>query len=261
MSLKGKIAFITGGGSGLGVGIADALTEQGADIVLADIALDKAEAAAEALRAKGFKAYSVKMDITDYDDVKAAMDKAEEMAGSLDILINNAGLTKMQNIEDIREEDWDIVFDINVRGTFRCCQVFADLVKARKGEGRIVNIASNAAKVTFPGQAHYNASKAAIVNMTQSLAKELAPTINVNAVCPGAIDTAMLRFCMDRTIEDAPEDEKPTIEELRMAWGPSQIKRLIQPIEVGRIVAFLASDAAYIIRGQSISIDAGNTPY
>ena len=261
-SLEGKTALITGGGSGLGRGIGQAMAELGASIVAADVRLEPAEAAAARLREQGYHAIAVAMDVTKPDSISKALDEAQKAMGQLDILVNNAGITKMQNIEDITPADWEQVFSINVEGMFLCCQQFSSYLRQQGRSGRIVNIASNAAKVTFPGQAHYNASKAAVANLTQSLAKELAAYhINVNAVCPGAVDTEMLRFCMQKTIESAPSNCEITIEDLRKTWGPPQLGRLIQPIEVGRVVAFLATDAAEIIRGQSISVDAGNTPY
>lgn len=261
MNFQKQVVCITGGGSGLGEGIAQAFTEQGAAVVLADVNVKKAQTVADKLVAAGHKAIVVKMDVTDEEDVLKALREASAQMGKIDVLVNNAGITKMQNLEDISKEDWDTIFAVNVRGLFRCCQVFAAMLKERGATGKIVNIASNAAKVTFPGQAHYNASKAAVANMTQSLAKELAPAINVNAVCPGAIDTEMLEYCMKQTIAMALEGQKPDIATLRATWGPMQLGRLIQPVEVGRVVAFLASDEAIIIRGQSISLDAGNSPY
>ena len=261
-ALQGKVALITGGGSGLGRGIAQAMAELGASIVAADVRKEPAEQAAAWLRDQGYSAIAVEMDVTQPSSISAGLEEARKAFGTLDILVNNAGITKMQDIEAITPADWKQVFAINVEGMFLCCQQFAADLRRQGRPGRIVNIASNAAKVTFPGQAHYNASKAAVVNLTQSLAKELAADqINVNAVCPGAVDTEMLRYCMLKTIETAPEGSGLTVESLRASWGPPQLGRLIQPLEVGRVVAFLATDAAQIIRGQSISVDAGNTPY
>lgn len=261
-SLKDKVVFITGGGSGLGAAIGQACGTMGAKVILGDIRLENVGKAAEVLREDGMDVIAVEVDVTSEESVKKAFDKGVEAFGDITVLINSAGITRMQNIEDISMEEWDKVFAINVRGLFSCCQQFSNRLRDCKKGGAIVNIASNAAKVTFPGQAHYNASKAAVVNMTQSLAKELAPYgINVNAVCPGAVDTEMLRYCMEETIKNSPEGEEPAIEDLRGTWGPPQLGRLIQPIEVAKIVAFLAADEAAIIRGQSISIDGGNTPY
>ena len=259
--LKNKTVLITGSGSGIGAGIARALGESGAQVVVADIDGEAAYRTANSLGKDGIEAFAIKMDVTDAADIDKAYKAAEKEFGKLDVLVNNAGISMVEDALCIDMKDWDKIFDINVSGLFLCCRQFAQYKKAKGKGGVIVNIASNAAKVCFDGYAHYNASKAAVVNITQSLAKEFAPLgINVNAVCPGAVDTAMLRRGMERAIEGSP-DPKPTIEDLRAAWGPPQLGRLIQPIEVGRVVAFLASDAAVIIRGQSISIDGGATPY
>ncbi len=256
-----KVVFVTGGGSDLGVAIGRVFGQAGAKVILCDVRKEVVQKACDALTAENITAIALEADVTKPEMIKAAFAEGEAAFGVINVLVNSAGLTKMQEIQDITTADWDLVFNINVRGAFCCAQEFFSRLRAANQGGNIVNIASNAAKVTFPGQAHYNASKAAVVNMTQSLAKELAPFgINVNAVCPGAIDTAMLRYCMDETIKNAPKGEEPTIEDLRACWGPAQLGRLIQPIEVAKVVAFLASDAATIIRGQSINVDAGNTP-
>ena len=125
------------------------------------------------------------------------------------------------------------------------------------GGGAIVNIASNAGKVGYPSMADYNASKAAIMSLTRSMAAELAPHINVNAVCPGGVRTDMLRGVADWLAERSGEDS----ESLLQNFPPEQLGRLIEPVEVGRVVAFLASERAHIIRGQAINVDGGETPY
>lgn len=260
--MKNQVVLVTGGGSDLGIAIGIACGRLGARVLLGDIRPESLEKGMELLKREGIEAAALEMDVTKPEMVKAAFDKGRETFGEITRLVNSAGITRMQQIECISMEDWDKVFAINVRGMFSCCQEFSNRLKEAGKEGTIVNIASNAAKVTFPGQAHYNASKAAVVNMTQSLAKELAPFgINVNAVCPGAVDTEMLRYCMEETIKGAPKEDRPSIEELRKTWGPPQLGRLIQPSEVAEIVVFLMSDAAEVIRGQSINVDAGNTPY
>ena len=260
--LKDKVALVTGSGSGIGAGIALALCEAGAKVAVADIDQEAAENTVKALKERGFEAAPVYINVTDSGSIERAFDFAVAQYGKLDALINNAGIAYVEGALNIGKEHWNRTFDVNVYGLFLCCQKFA-LHKKAAGQGSaIVNIASNAAKVCFDGYAHYNASKAAVVNLTQSLSKEFVPFgINVNAVCPGAVDTAMLKDGMEHSIEAAPEGQKPTLEHLRVAWAPVQLKRLIQPVEVGRVVAFLASDAAIIIRGQSISIDGGSTPY
>lgn len=258
--LQGKTAVITGGASGLGAGIALALGEAGANIFLGDVNEDALKTTVADLQNKGIKVMGEYMDITDPESIEKAYHTALEKFDGLDILVNNAGITKLQGLFEITANDWDLVFDLNVKALFQCSQIFASMRIKDNKPGNIINIASNAGKVSFAGQAHYNASKAAVINMTQSLANELAPhQINVNAVCPGAVDTHMLRSLMQQTVDES--DEGITVEDLRQSWGPPQIGRLIQPIEVGRVIAFLASDDATIIRGQAINVDAGNTPY
>ncbi|QCJ45358.1 SDR family oxidoreductase [Bacillus sp. S3] len=258
--LSGRTAIITGGGSGLGTGIAQALGEAGANIVLGDINQEALENATASLKDMGIDVIGVYMDITQDESIESAFQCAIKQFGGIDILVNNAGITKLQNIFDITTKDWDMIFNLNVRAMFSCSQLFASQLFKDHKPGRIVNIASNAGKVSYIGQAHYNASKAAVINLTQSLAKEFAPmNINVNAVCPGAVDTEMLRKLMVQTVQESAE--AISVETLRETWGPPQLGRLIQPIEVGRVIAFLASDSAEIIRGQSISVDGGNTPY
>lgn len=259
--LEKQVVFVTGGGSDLGIAIGKVCGQMGAKVVLGDIRKEHVKKGVEILEKEGIDALAVEIDVTKLEMVKNAFDEVIKKFGVVTILVNSAGITRMQNIEDICSDDWDRIFAINVRGLFSCCQEFSSRLRAVGRAGTIVNIASNAAKVTFPGQAHYNASKAAVVNMTQSLAKELAPyRINVNAVCPGAVDTEMLRYCMEETIKDAPSGEELTIADLRATWGPPQLGRLIQPEEVANVVAFLATDMAKIIRGQSINVDAGLTP-
>ncbi len=258
-SLKGRVAFITGGSGGLGRGIALALGQAGARVAIADIRADALQSAAADLAARGLDVLPVTLDVTDDASVAAAFAETAARLGEPDILVNNAGITRMQDLQEISGSQWERVFAVNVTGVFRCCQRFAARLQQAGCTGSIINIASNAGKVCFPGQAHYNASKAAVINLTQSLSLELAAAgINVNAVCPGGVDTEMLRYCMEETIARIPED-KPSIDDLRRTWGPPQLGRLVQPVEVGRIVTFLASDAAILIRGQAINVDAGVT--
>lgn len=258
-TLEGRTALVTGGASGMGFGIATAYCEAGANVVIADINAAVAEAAAEKLQQEGYHAIGLRADVTDQEDFKNALLAGEKKFGVVDILCNNAGITRNDSIFDITPESWDKIFALNTKAVFLCSQAFASRLVELKHGGNIVIIASNAAKSTFNGQAHYNASKAAAMNIAQSLCKELwSYGINVNAVCPGGTDTAMLRACMEDAVK---ADPSLSVEQLRVAWGAPCLGRLIQPVEVGRVVAFLSSDAATIIRGQGITVDAGSTPY
>lgn len=164
----------------------------------------------------------------------------------------------MDSALDIAAQDWRFQFEVNVQGLFLCCQLAARQMIAQGNGGAIVNIASNAGKVGYPNMAAYNAGKAAVINLTRSLSTEWAAyQINVNAVCPGGVDTPMLLS----VAEWITQRNGGNPHELVKLMTPHQLKRHIQPIEVGRVVAFLLSDHATIIRGQAINVDGGDTPY
>lgn len=262
ISMKNHVAYISGGSSMMARGTATAFLEEGGRVVLGDIRQDLLDAAKADLVEKGFPAENIAtalVDLTDLKTVPATFDQAESAFGTVDILVNIAGvIVGYYKLDEMREEDWDLTFNINVKGLMEMCREFVKRLKAKRLGGNIVNVSSNGAKVCFADMADYNASKAAVMNLTQSMALEWAPDgINVNAVCPGAVDTAMLRKCM----EESMRLYGGTIEEMRKTWGPPQLGRLIQPYEVGRVIRFLASEDAAIIRGQSISVDAGNTRF
>lgn len=258
-SLNGRTAFISGGSSAMGRGIARALLEKGAKVVLGDLDQNLLSQAKSELDAYGPVGTTV-LNLTKKESIENALNSTEDIFGTTDILVNNAGVCIGHGIMEIPEKSFNLTFQVNVFGLFQMSRTFVARLIAKGQNGNILNIASNAAKVCFEGMADYNASKAAVANLTQSMAKEWAKNgINVNAVCPGAVDTDMLRNCM-LDIESS-TNGAVTVEDCRKTWGPPQLGRLIQPYEVGRIAAFLVSEAAVIIRGQSISIDGGNTPY
>jgi NAD(P)-dependent dehydrogenase (short-subunit alcohol dehydrogenase family) len=158
---------------------------------------------------------------------------------------------------DTSLQEWRQHFDVNVTALFECCRLFARYAAGRSG-GSIVNVASNAGKVGYPNMAAYNASKAAVISLTRTLAAEWAQyDINVNAVCPGGVETPMLRAVAEWVSGRTGDD----VEELFSTMTPRQLGRHVQPVEVGRVVSFLLSDDATIIRGQSINVDGGDTPY
>lgn len=262
LQLKDRTAVVTGAATGIGFGIARAYAEAGANVVILDLNIEKAKDAAKKIEEEfGGKAIALKCDVTNTAEFNNCLDEAIKVFGKVDILANNAGITLIENVLEITKETWEKVFSINTTAVFLCSQAFAKKIIEQNIPGNIVMIASNAAKLTFNGQAHYNASKAAVANMAQSLAKEFAQyNINVNAVCPGGTDTEMLRYCMEDAVKKS-GDPNLTVEDLRKAWGAPCLGRLIQPIEVGRVVVFLSSAPATIIRGQAITIDAGATPY
>lgn len=260
VSMEGRAAYISGGSCMMARGTATAFLEAGGKVVLGDLKQSLLDEAKADLVSKGFRAENIAtslVNLTDLRTVKTTFDDAEKAFGKVDVLVNIAGvILGYYKLDDMKEENWDLTFNVNVKGLMEMCREFVKRLKARKAPGNIVNISSNAAKVCFADMADYNASKAAVMNLTQSMALEWAPYgINVNAVCPGAVDTAMLRKCM----EESKRLYGGSIEEMRRTWGPPQLGRLIQPYEVGRVIRFLASEDADIIRGQAISVDAGNT--
>jgi NAD(P)-dependent dehydrogenase (short-subunit alcohol dehydrogenase family) len=258
MRLDGRIVLVTGAGRGIGRGIAEAVAEEGADVALGDLDLAAASETAELVRGRGRQAIALKLDVTDPGSIGEALARTVETLGRIDGWVNNAGTLRMAAAVDVTAEDWAAQMDVNLSGLFAACQAAGrEMIRAGRG-GAIVNVASNAGKVGYPNMAPYNAGKAAVISLTRSLSAEWAPQrINVNAVCPGGVDTPMLhgvaRWLASRLAIPAAD--------LHGQMKPSQMNRHVQPIEVGRVVAFLLSDDATIIRGQAINVDGGDTPY
>lgn len=254
-SIAGKNIIVTGAAQGVGLGIVEELLNQDANVVMLDRNEEALSASAKkAGAAGGGTIFSVAADVTDLDDVHKAFEAANDKFGPLHGLVNNAGIIRMGAASESTNDDWLSQMNVNVIGVINCCNVFRE---RSDGPGSIVNIASNAGKVGYPNMAAYNASKAAVINLTRTLAAEWAPDINVNAVCPGGVLTPMLEHVAD--IVASRIGESP--DELLATMVPAQLNRHIQPREVGQVVAFLLSEAAIIIRGQSINIDGGDTPY
>jgi NAD(P)-dependent dehydrogenase (short-subunit alcohol dehydrogenase family) len=258
MSLENKVALVTGAANGLGAGIVEALLARGAKVALGDVNATALAATQARLDPARERSIIVVADVTDETAVGGFLFAAMTAFGRVDALVNNAGVIHMGEALGESQVQLDRQFAVNVGGLFACCKAAARQFIAQGTGGAIVNIASNAGKVGFPAMAGYNASKAAVINLTRTLASEWAPQrINVNAVCPGSVATPMLRDVADFL---SSQTGLPAEQHFgRMV--PAQLKRHIQPIEVGRVVAFLLSDEAEIIRGQSINVDGGETPY
>jgi NAD(P)-dependent dehydrogenase (short-subunit alcohol dehydrogenase family) len=258
MILDGRTVVVTGAGGGMGRGIAEAVAEAGAQVVVGDLALDGVKETARRIETGGGHAAPLVLDVTDPESVATAIAQSVRSFGRVDGWVNNAGVLRMDAALDLAAADWEAQMRVNVSGLFSCCQIVARQLIAQGEGGAIVNVASNAGKVGYPNMAGYNAGKAAVINLTRSLAAEWAPhRINVNAVCPGGVETPMLAAVAEWITARHGGDPK----ELVQRMVPAQLGRHIQPIEVGRVVAFLLSDAAAIIRGQSINVDGGDTPY
>lgn len=243
MKLSGKVALVTGAAQGIGRAIALLLARNGADIVVSDINLEKAEETAKEIRAIGPKAVAVKVDVSNLSDVEHMVEGVLEELAKIDILVNNAGITRDKLLLRMTEEDWDAVLGVNLKGTFNCTKaVIRHMAKQRSG--KIVNIASVVGEMGNAGQANYSASKAGVIGLTKTIAREYAPRgINVNAIAPGYIETPMT--------DALPEKAK---EELRKLI-PTE--RLGKPEDVAEAVLFLVSEASNYITGQVLNVNGG----
>jgi meso-butanediol dehydrogenase/(S,S)-butanediol dehydrogenase/diacetyl reductase len=259
MILQGKSALVTGGGRGLGRGIAMRLAQAGADVAVADINPGDAEQVAAELRALGRRAIAVAVDVTRGEQVQAMVRTAVAEFGGLDIAVNNAGVLGVGPIETITEAEWDRVLDVNLKGVFLCTQAEIAAMKSR-GAGRIVNIASAAGKSGYPGLSHYCASKFAVVGFSNAVAKELATTgITVNTVCPGIIGTDMWigGKGLANMFKQEGETRDQSFTRNVAAFVPQGVAQTAE--DMGDAVVFLASAAH--VTGQAINIDGGMNLY
>ena len=243
LELAGRVALVTGGARGIGLTIAKRLAEEGADCVLFDVQPALLEQAAQEIRQLGRRAEIFQVDVTKGDDVNSAVEKTLDKCGRIDILINNAGVTRDGLLVRMSEQDWDVVLNVNLRGAFLCTKAVAKpMVKARAG--RIVNIASIIGLIGNAGQANYSASKAGLIGLTKSTAKELASRgVTCNAIAPGFIQTEMTHVL--------PEETKQKL----LAVIP--LGTLGEPRDVAAAALFLVSEAARYITGHVLVVDGG----
>jgi NAD(P)-dependent dehydrogenase (short-subunit alcohol dehydrogenase family) len=244
--LTGRVAIVTGAGAGIGAGIAAMLAEAGAAVTVADIDGESAAATAKVIEKRGGRAIPVTADVSDAREIDAMVRQTVTDLGGLDILVNNAGIATTELVEDLDEEKWRGVLDVNLTGPFLCCKAVLPHMR-RKGWGRIVNVASVAAKrISFMGAASYTASKAGLLGFTRHLAYEVAPHgINVNAICPGPTMTPMY----ERNADEETRRE-------RIAMVPKG--RWLTPEDHGRVTVFLCSEAADALCGLAIDVDGGS---
>jgi NAD(P)-dependent dehydrogenase (short-subunit alcohol dehydrogenase family) len=244
--LTGRVAIVTGAGAGIGAGIAAMLAEAGAAVTVADIDGESAAATAKVIEKRGGRAITVTADVSDAREIDAMVRQTVTDLGGLDILVNNAGIATTELVEDLDEEKWRGVLDVNLTGPFLCCKAVLPHMR-RKGWGRIVNVASVAAKrISFMGAASYTASKAGLLGFTRHLAYEVAPHgINVNAICPGPTMTPMY----ERNADEETQRE-------RIAMVPKG--RWLTPEDHGRVTVFLCSEAADALCGLAIDVDGGS---
>jgi NAD(P)-dependent dehydrogenase (short-subunit alcohol dehydrogenase family) len=255
--LTNKTVMITGGAQGIGAAVAAGCVREGARVVIAD--LDSAGAQITVRRLGEGRAHAVKLDVRQPEDVRRAVHEATHWLGGIDILVNNAGVLRMGALLDAADEDWDLVFDVNLKGVFLCSREVVQQQMRPARSGSIVNMSSVAGKTGLPEQAAYSAAKAAVVNLSRVMAMEFAPfNVRVNAVCPGAVDTELFQECLTWTAEHHREDRQA----LLARWlTPSLLGRLIRPEEVANAVIFLASDESSAITGTTLNVDGGVAPY
>ena len=244
-SLQGKVAIVTGAAQGMGAASARCLAEAGARVIVADLNLEKARAQADIITADGGAAAAREVDVTDESCVAAMIEFTRATYGETQVLVNCAGILRRTRIEAMTKAEWDLVLDVNLNGTFLCCEAVLEPMR-QSGYGRIVNLASSAGRsVSTLGGVHYTASKAGVIGLTRALAKEVGPRgITVNAICPGLIDTEMV------------QDNCPP-ERVREYAASFPITRLGTPEEVAELVRFLVTDGAYIT-GACLDINGGD---
>ena len=243
MVLKNKVALITGGGQGIGKDIALRFAREGADVAVVDINLEAAEECAAEVKALGRKAIALKVDVSNSSEVDAMVKQVTEELGALDILVNNAGITRDKLLLRMEDADWDAVMSVNLKGSFNCLRA-AVKVMSKARYGRIINIASIVGLMGNAGQANYSASKAGLIGLTKTTAREFASRgVTCNAVAPGFIDTAMTQ-AMPEKAQEALTAQIP-------------LKRLGTSKDVSDGVLFLASDASSYITGHVLSINGG----
>jgi len=241
--LEGKVAIVTGGARGIGFAIATRLADEGGSVVISDLNQEAVDDAARKLTEKGLSAIAVRADVASSDDVKAMVAATLTQWGRVDILVNNAGITRDGLLLRMKDEDWDAVISVNLKGSYHCIKAVLPLMSKQRS-GRIVSISSIAGVMGNAGQANYAASKAALIGLTKTVAREYASRgITVNAVAPGFIDTAM-------TAPLSPAVREGLLKEIPLA-------RLGSPEDIAHAVLFLSSDQAGYITGQVIHVNGG----
>ena len=246
MTLKNKVAVVTGGAQGIGRAICLGLGREGAKVVVADLQVEKAKSVAKELQALGAEGHGVEVNVANESSVKRMAKETFDRFGRVDILVNDAGIYRPKAlVVDLSEEDWDRTININLGGNFLCCREFVPPMRAQKS-GRIISIASGIGHYGMKQFSHYAASKAAIMGFVKALAREVgADGITVNAICPGSANTAMPRGHRSE-------------EEVMARLKSTPLPHVLEPEDIAGPILFLASDAAAYITGQSYNINCGS---
>jgi 2-hydroxycyclohexanecarboxyl-CoA dehydrogenase len=240
--LNDKIAIVTGGGQGIGRAISEKLAAEGATVVVTDLAGQNASQTAAGLPG----AIAIGVDVTDRLGVQAMADQVVQLFGRIDVLVNNAGWDKASAFVDSDPDDWDRAIAVNLYGVLHTCKAVLPIMAAQ-GSGAVVNLGSDAGRVGSSGEAVYSAAKGGVIAFTKSLAREMARhQVRVNCVCPGPTDTALFASFAGPKLREALTKAIP-------------FRRLGQPADVANVVAFLASDEAAFVTGQTVSVSGGLT--
>ena len=259
-TLEGKVALITGAGRGIGRAIASRFASDGGHIVAADLNEERARVVTEEVIALGAEAVPIRADVTRRPDIDAMVQRAVAQFGRIDLLVNNAGVHRVERLLDVTEEHWDFIFSVNTRAVFFVLQAVArQMLDQEPGadglRGRIINMASIAGR---PGGrplfAPYAASKAAVISITHSAAAALAPSVTVNAICPGAVETAMWEQI---DAEWGALEGRPKGEVWRERIAPIPLGRPERAEDVAGVAAFLAGPDAGYMTGQAVTVDGG----
>jgi 3-oxoacyl-[acyl-carrier protein] reductase len=243
MDLTGKRAIVTGAGQGIGKATALKLAQRGADVLVDDINAETAPQTAQEIQALGRKAVAVVADVSKRDHVEKMVQTAMDELGGIDILVNNAGIARSNVLARLKDEEWDEVLNVNLKGIFYGTQTAARYMMKQRS-GKIINISSIYGRIGVIGDVNYAAAKSGIVGFTKSVARELARyNINVNAIMPGLVDTDLLRGIPEKYL-------KPMIDEV-------PLKRVGRPEDIANVVAFLASEDSTYMTGAILEVTGG----